>query len=71
MAAHLSKCAVRARPKKLFQRVVEAEVAVFNRLQTMSHNPDSHAERQAIEDALATLRVYKRDKLGFADWEKK
>jgi hypothetical protein len=58
-------------PKKLFQRVAEAEAAVFNRLQTMSHNPESDAERQAIKDAMATLRVLKREKLGFPDWAKK
>jgi len=28
-------------------------------------------KRQAIEDALASLRVFKRDNLGFPDWEKK
>jgi hypothetical protein len=28
------------------------------------------AERQAIEDALANLRVLQRDKLGFPEWKK-
>jgi hypothetical protein len=37
----------------------------------MSHNSDGHAERQAIEDALPSLRVLKRENLGFPDWEKK
>lgn len=58
-------------PKTLFERVRAAETAIFNRLQALSHNPDSHAERQAIEDALASIRVLKRDNLGFPDWEKK
>ena len=58
-------------PKTLFERVTAAETAIFNRLQAISHNPDSHAERQAIEDALAGLRILKRDNLGFPDWEKK
>jgi hypothetical protein len=58
-------------PKKLFERVTAAETAIFNRLQAMSHTSDGHAERQAIEDALASLRVLKRDNLGFPDWEKK
>jgi hypothetical protein len=58
-------------PKTLFERVTAAETAIFNRLQAMSHTSDGHAERQAIEDALASLRVLKRDKLRFPDWEKK
>jgi hypothetical protein len=44
---------------KLLERVQAAETAIFNRLQ-----------RQAIDDALASLRVLKREKLGFPDWEK-
>ena len=69
-AAYLSAL-VELDPKTLFERVTAAETAIFNRLQAMSHNSDGHAERQAIEDALATLRVLKRDSLGFPDWEKK
>jgi hypothetical protein len=57
--------------KTLFERVIAAETAIFNRLQSISQKPDSHAERQAIEDALAGLRALKRDNLGFPDWEKK
>jgi hypothetical protein len=48
-----------------------AETAIFNRLQAIPRNPDTDAERQAIEDAVASLRVLKRDKLGFPDWEKR
>ena len=58
-------------PKTLFERVMAAETAIFNRLQALSLNSDTHAERQAIEDALASLRVLKKDNLGFPDWEKK
>jgi hypothetical protein len=58
-------------PKALFERVMAAETAIFNRFQAMSHNSDETAERQAIEDALAALRVLKRDNLGFPDWKKK
>ena len=55
--------------KKLLERVTTAETAIFNRIQAIS--PEHAAERQAIEDALASLRVLKRDNLGFPDWEKK
>jgi len=57
--------------QKLAERVEAAETAIFNRLQTISQSSDHQAERQAIEDALAALRVLKRDELGFTDWEKK
>ena len=56
--------------EKLLERVQVAETAIFNRLQALSQSPDSHAERQAIDDALASLRFLKREKLGFPDWEK-
>jgi len=48
-----------------------SESAIFNRLQAMAHNSGDSAERQTIEDALASLHVIKRDTLGFPDWEKK
>jgi hypothetical protein len=58
-------------PKQLMGRVTTAETAIFNRLQALSNSTDSQAERHAIEDALAALRVLKRDRLDFPDWEKK
>ena len=58
-------------PKKLLERVHAAEDAIFNRLQELSHsdNPDHKAERQAIEDAIASLRVLKTEKLNYSDWK--
>ncbi len=56
---------------KLKQRLPDIETAIFNRQQVLSRSADSRDERQAIEDALATLRILKRDSLGFPDWEKK
>src|SRR5262245_2559700 len=58
-------------PQKLLERVAEVEAVIFKRLQAISHNPDHVAERQAIDDALASLRVLKTENLGFSDWEKK
>src|SRR5438876_2817323 len=57
--------------EKLRERVAAAETAIFNRLQAISQGSNHTAERQAIEDALASLHVLKRDNLGFPDWEKK
>lgn len=56
---------------KLKQRLTDVETAIYNRQQALSTSADSRDERQAIEDALVTLRVLKRDSLGFPDWEKK
>jgi hypothetical protein len=53
--------------EKLSQLVEAAEAAIFERLQQISQNSDYHTERQVIEDALAALRVLKRDELGFPD----
>jgi hypothetical protein len=55
--------------RKLLERVTAAETAIFKRLQTISASTDNQAERQAIEDALAGLRILKRENLGFPDWE--
>jgi hypothetical protein len=57
--------------EKLRERIAAAETAIFNRLQAISQGLNHTAQRQAIEDALASLRVLKRDNLGFPDWEKK
>ena len=51
--------------------VVAAETAIFKRLQAIAQSSDHQPERQAIEDALATLRVLKKNNLGFPDWGKK
>ena len=48
--------------KKLLERVTAAETAIFNRIKAIL--PNHAAERQAIEDALASLRVLRRDNLG-------
>jgi hypothetical protein len=58
-------------PEKLPQRVEAAETTIFARLQDLAFSSNSDAERQAIEDALASLRVLKREILAFPDWEKK
>ena len=53
--------------KKLLERVTAAETAIFNRIQAIS--PEHAAERQAIEDAIASLRVLKTEKLNYPDWK--
>jgi hypothetical protein len=58
-------------PEKLSELVAAAETSIYNRLQQISQSSDHQAERQAIEDAVAGLRILKRDSLGFPDWGKK
>ncbi len=60
-------------PEKLRERVHAAEAAIFNRLQELAQSSDSQdhkAKGQAIEDALASLRILQREKLSFPDWKK-
>lgn len=56
---------------RLKARVAAAETAIFNRLQAISQSGGNQAEREAIEDALSCLRVLKREKLDYPDWEVK
>jgi hypothetical protein len=55
-------------PQTLRQRVDAAEAAIFFRSQALIEKVDGHAEQQAISDALRTLRVIQREKLGYPKW---
>ena len=55
--------------EKLFDKIQKFETVVFVRLQELASSSDHHEERQAIEDALATVRVLKKDKLAHPDWK--
>ncbi|HKF01900.1 MAG TPA: hypothetical protein VKB49_06280 [Candidatus Sulfotelmatobacter sp.] len=61
--------------EKLLERVHAAEIAIFNRLQEFANDKklasSHHPEREALDSALETLRLIKRDRLGFPDWTKK
>jgi hypothetical protein len=46
---------------KLAERIQTAEAAITARLHSISLNPNHHAERLAISDALATLKFLKRE----------
>ena len=62
---------VEADLQKLRQRVDAAEAALFQRSQALAEDPQRHAERQAISDAIQTLRIIQRERLGYPDWNKK
>jgi hypothetical protein len=54
---------------KLQGLITAAETAIFNRLQAISQSPHKQVEREAIADALRALRVLKRNKLNYPEWE--
>ena len=62
-------------PEKLLNRVHAAEVAIFNRLQELANGALKDGVHQAESDSLAEaverLRLLKRDRLGFPDWNRK
>ncbi len=44
-----------------------AEAAIFVRLQALTHGSDGHRERNAIEDALRTLRAFRTEKMHYPE----
>ena len=54
---------------KLRALVMAAETAIYNRQQAIAKNANHEAEQQAIEDAVAVLRVLKTEVLSFPDWD--
>ena len=65
----LHEALVEQDPERLKERVAEAEVAVFLRLQDLSKAQDSPAERHALQDASEALLALKRDTLKFPHWK--
>jgi hypothetical protein len=57
-------------PQKVAERVKAAEAAIFLRQQALANNPDGHAERQAIDDAMRALRVIQTETMNYPDWKK-
>lgn len=51
--------------EKLFKLVEIAEASIRTRLDALKGSSDHHSERRAIEEALANLKVVKRDRLKF------
>jgi|HubBroStandDraft_6_1064221.scaffolds.fasta_scaffold01061_4 hypothetical protein len=66
----LQEAVVEVDKDRLKSRLGAAETAIFNRLQAISRIADDTAERQALTDALFTLRILKREALDFPEWER-
>lgn len=56
-------------PDKLFEKVQHVEILILERLQVLFRGSDGRSEQQALAEALHTLRVIKRDRLGYPDWK--
>ena len=54
--------------QKLPQLVADAEAAIFLRFQSLDNCPDGHVERNALRDAIRTLRAIQTGKLHYPDW---
>jgi len=50
-------------PEELPRRVQAAEAAIFLRQQELIHSSNGHVERQAIFDAMRTLRAIQTEKM--------
>jgi hypothetical protein len=57
--------------EKLKEKLLKAEAAIFLRLQQLANSPDSHAERQAIDDVISGMKVLKSRQLDYPDWKSK
>ena len=54
--------------QKLPQLVADAEAAIFLRFQSLDNSPDAQAERDALSDAIRTLRAVQTGKLHYPGW---
>jgi hypothetical protein len=55
--------------EKLAEKLQNVETLILERLQQLHQGTNGHSEREAINDALSTLRVLKQEKLDYPDWK--
>lgn len=67
--AALREMRVETDPEKLFEKLQRVETLIQERLQDLYRKGDGSKEGEELKDALFTLRIIKRDKLGFPDWQ--
>jgi hypothetical protein len=53
---------------QLGQKMADAEIAIFQRLQELSNNPEGNAEQVALEEASRALLVVKKEILKYPGW---
>ncbi|MFY9805233.1 MAG: hypothetical protein WAK78_01370 [Candidatus Acidiferrales bacterium] len=52
----------------LQEKLQRVEMLILERMQNLFPSSDGGGEHAALLDALETLRIIKREKLGFPDW---
>jgi hypothetical protein len=67
--AALREMRVETDPGKLSEKSQTVEALIQERLQDLYRNSDGSKEREELKEALFTLRIIKRDKLDFPDWQ--
>lgn len=67
--AALEEMQVETDPEKLSEKLQRVETLIQERLQDLYQKGDGSKEREVLKEALLTMRIIKRDKLGFPDWE--
>ena len=53
--------------EKLLEKIQKFKTAIFVRFQELASSNDHHDERQAIHDALSTIRALKKETLSHPD----
>jgi hypothetical protein len=67
--AALQEMQVETGPEKLSEKLQRVETLIQERLQDLYQKGDGNREPEKLKEALFTLRIIKRDKLGFPDWQ--
>ena len=57
--------------QKLRELVEAAEAAIYLRLQSLVNSPDGRVERDALTDAMRSLRVIQTEKMHYPVWKDK
>jgi hypothetical protein len=65
----LEEIRVETDPEKLSEKLQKVESLIQQRLQDLYRKGDGTEEHKALKEALFALRIIKRDKLGFPDWQ--
>jgi hypothetical protein len=54
-------------PEELSRKIQAVEEAIYERLRAMAHDSSDESERQMMADAVAALRILKREKISIPD----
>jgi hypothetical protein len=55
--------------EKLAEKLQKVESLILERFQQLHRGTDGASEREALNDALSTLRVLRQEKLDYPDWK--